>query len=169
MIRSLTGTHQESLWIEDAYSSFNLISQKRIQIIQEAILFFPRRALKGKKITSSLIKSICLYHRTRSEEDLTPHKLLLETWQIFISGIGNYPSERFITWRLAVAKHKWATFLHGWKRALIFTEVPQSGHLKLVASSTKLAGRRGSVQLSKPLLSQHRYTNLKDQGASVNE
>lgn len=128
--------------------SFLLLKKRKIPHNPER-QFFPQSGPRPK-IIEALFKSICPHHRTCSEEDSMLHKLLSEIWRISTSGIGNYRSERYTIWPLAAAKLKWATFLRGWRRALRFTEVPRNGHLKLVASSTELQGKR-SVQLQKTL------------------
>lgn len=66
-------------------------------ILDNLVLFFPQSSPTGETFPSALIKSICLYHRTCSAEDLMPHKRSSETWPTFTSGIGNYPWGRFTT------------------------------------------------------------------------
>lgn len=94
----------------------------------------------SSRTTSSLIKSMCLYHRTCSEEGSMPRRLSSGIWRISTSGIANCPSGRYTIWQRAAAKPRWATFLPGWRRAWKFTAAPRSGHLKPVASSTERQG-----------------------------
>lgn len=82
----------------------------------------------------------CSPRRTLLVVGLMLLKHLWVTWQTSTSGIGSWQWAKFIIWRRAAAKHKWAMSSLGWRPALKSMEAHPNGHSRLVANWTDLHG-----------------------------